>query len=277
MTVQDAYDKLSGSIDEKIRKECEDVISSNPRYSFMYASNTYKRFPQAEDKIAKSAYAAAYAKNVIKGRWIEAEKYIVSSNYATDYAKSILQRRWREAEVALKNPLRAVKYWEAFYGTIGPQWEQGEKIFAKKLSVFYRYVMQKKIPYSRRNLVENKKFEQLLLSNSNNKSCAKYIFEYCSEILKARWIEAENIILSHPEYSIKYCNKFGLDLPIGMQNKTMMEVAFCNNKRSTKNQLKIKYLNKMNKKKKMVVDYLKSLLNQNEISEETTIKEILTR
>jgi hypothetical protein len=254
------------------KKELEEKISKCAYSSYHYAKDIIKgRFALAENVIAKSKYAAQYAVDVIKARWEEAEEFIAKSSLAPFYAQKLINKRWKDGEKQIcNNPLVAWDYYKRFRlrfprnpETYAYEWPEAEESFKKKPSTFWKYV--------RYNGVVNKNFENLILSDPTNKKYAGYVYQYCTRILKSRWLEAESIILNNPDYAIRYCSKFNIELPTSVHNRVLAEVAVGDSKSATKKN----YIKRFAAKKKIVANHLIHLLEENEITRETTVAELL--
>jgi len=98
--------------------EAEDVIKTDPYYSYDYAREIIKgRWIEGEDTIKTDPYRAyEYACYVIKGRWLEAEDIIKTDAQASyQYARDVIKGRWEEAEDIIKtDPLFWKLYQEEF-------------------------------------------------------------------------------------------------------------------------------------------------------------------
>ena len=176
----------------------------------------------------------------------ESEK-LISKNckLATKYFDSLYHKfetRWTEAEQAILegSPNSVWNYYTSFVidKDFGrgidhfPEriWKEAESVFAKRMSIFHKYVLStQKI---------NKNYEEKILSE-DNKANAKYIFEYCTKVLNARWAEAEHILMKNSDYAARYCMKFGISPPEEIHNQIIAEVAFDN---TSKKSFKKKYL-----------------------------------
>jgi hypothetical protein len=51
-------------------------------------------------------------------------------------------------------------------------------------------------------------------------------FDYVEEVVKGRWIEAEDTILNGKKKSLEYCLRYNAKLPEAIHNKVLTEVAF---------------------------------------------------
>jgi hypothetical protein len=95
---------------EKRFPEAEDVIAKDPHDAFAYARDIIKgRWadigkPEVEQIFLQNIYLAyAYARDIIKGRWVEAEQVVKDdSYYAFIYARDVIKGRFIEGEPAIK-------------------------------------------------------------------------------------------------------------------------------------------------------------------------------
>jgi hypothetical protein len=92
MTPQEAYFKCKNQ--KKRIPELEDVIATDPLYSYMYAENVIKgRFEECEKTIATdSTYSYLYARSVIKKPFHLGHAKILNSkhkNHYIEFLKSI--------------------------------------------------------------------------------------------------------------------------------------------------------------------------------------------
>lgn len=233
--------------------------------------------------IKKDAYCACqFAVRCIQGRWLDAEPYIMKNpKEAIEYFLRLhdkFEGRWKEAEpyILKHTPDKVFQYYDIFserYGKISnlrsynfpdETWIEAEPVFAKKINTLHKYVMR-----------INKEFpllEEKVLKNPNDKYNPKCIYEYASKILKRRWKEAEHIVMKCPDYAVKYCTKFNMTVPEEIHNKILSDVAF-NNKKLTCH--KKKYLDQNSKKKEAFHNYIKELINNGTITEQTTVKDLL--
>lgn len=133
------------------------VIRSDARLAYLHARyKLNERSHEVEPLIATHTYYTfAYAKYVIKGRWLEQEPDILANHYAFDYAKEIVCKRWEEFEKLL--------------------------IEQNNTTLMYYYA---------RDIIRGrfKKFEPYIMKNGIN---AGY---YAAEIIKGRWLDAEPYI-----------------------------------------------------------------------------------
>ena len=73
----------------KIKDEWEDIIASDPAYSYWYSNNVLKGpFPKGEDVIATDPYTAYnYARYVLKDRFKKGEETITNSFWVKEYVE----------------------------------------------------------------------------------------------------------------------------------------------------------------------------------------------
>ena len=207
--------------------------------------------------------ACTFAWRVLQKRWTEAEPYIMKNpKDAIEYFLQLhdkFEGRWKEAEpyILKYTPDRVFQYYNSFSEKYG-------KIVNLRINTLHKYVMR-----------INKQFpllEEKVLQNPNDKYNPKCVYEYASKILKRRWKEAEHIVMKCPNYSIKYCTKFDISVPEEIHNKVLSDVAF-NNKKLTS--YKKKYLKQNSKKKETFHNYIKELISDGTITEQTTAKDLL--
>lgn len=249
----------------------QEVIKNTPEYAFRYADSVlHGRWKDAEPSIKKDGYyAALYAMNVMRKRWKRAEQYIVkNAKAAAEYADKVIRKgRWTEAEpeILKSDPICIFEYYSSckrWDPNSFSDWPEAESRLAENLSVFARYVAKS----GKRNI----HFEETMLKESDNKSAAKYIFDYCCGVLKSRWEQAEPILFKNPEYAAKYCSKFGVLLPEDQHNQVMTEIAF-----NMASAHKKAYFNKIAKEKANAQKYIKKLIENKIITTDTPVSELL--
>lgn len=249
------------------KKEYEEIVKRHPDYACDYTVYIlHNRWVEAEEYIKKDPKAAVnYAKNVIKKRWKEAEEYIKKDpKELISYTINVLKRRWEKEEhiMLTASPNQLFVYFKWLYNKSPFDWPEAEKIFEQNITVLLSYLTLTK--------KTSNVFEKQILSDPKNKSNPRLIYEYCSKLLKRRWKEAEHIIFNNPEYSVKYCTKFDIELPEDIHNKVVAEVAFTNASVSKKI-----YINKISKTKRTVQKYIQDLINKNIITLESPVKDLL--
>ena len=108
-THYNAYSDLS---DAKLIAECEKVVLNSPdgpEYCFHISSLTAEAWPEAESRIAESAWwSYMYAKVVLKGPFLDGEATIATSGqYAYRYAWFVINGRFIQGEQAISQDPRA--------------------------------------------------------------------------------------------------------------------------------------------------------------------------
>ena len=229
-------------------REAEPNILTNPKAASKYFYIHIRYFPNPVEFQGVLYFAESDDDHFYK-RWLEAEAIILKGtpNSIFDYYYKVIDHGRKTAA-------------EHFPDKV---WKEAEAVFTKKMSIFHQYVL-----ITEKN---NETYEQKILEEPDNKYNAKYIYEYCCKILKERWIEAEPILLKNPDYAAKYCTKFDLPVPEETHNQMLAEVAF-NTKTAS---YKKKYLEKDAKKKKIIKQYLKELINNKTITKDMTVEELI--
>jgi len=90
-------------VEDKIKDEWEDIIATDPTYSYRYASFVHAPFPKGEDAIATNAYSSYYyAYEVLKDPFPKGEDAIAKDpDYSYSYAKDIIKGPWPKGEPAI--------------------------------------------------------------------------------------------------------------------------------------------------------------------------------
>ena len=116
----------------------EEAVRNDPDEAYNYASNKGERFLEGEKAIkSHPLIAAAYASEIIKGRWPEAEGTIANDPEAAYfYARMVVKGEWPAGESALAKTPRT-SYLYATYVRKRGRWPEGEKIFAKNPDIHY--------------------------------------------------------------------------------------------------------------------------------------------
>jgi hypothetical protein len=206
------------------------------------------RFHKAEPTLAKKpSVAIRYAEDVLKSRFILAEPNILKSN-----------------------PKTILRYYMAFQKEFPNKiWEEAEKNISQDLMTFSSLVLDIKKEKS-------EVLEQKILSEPENKRCPKYIFDYCSKILKNRWKEAEHIVFKNVKYGPKYALKFDININEENHNKLVCELAFGSVSNQNK-KLSKKYFEKTESNKKLIKRYIEDLIKNNSISKQSSIEDLLIK
>lgn len=277
--LQDAYQKLrshhlrhggqskQNALSNEDFEKFKEKIKQSPQFACSYARYIIRqRWPEAEEYIKKDPeHAVTYAKEVIKKKWKEAEEYIKKDpKELISYTIHVLKRRWEKEEhiMLTASPNQLFVYFTWLYKKSEFDWPEAEKRFQQNTAVFLNYLNLRK--------KTSAVFEQQILNDPENKSNPRYIYEYCSKLLKSRWKEAEHIIFKNSEYSVKYCTKFEIALPEDIHNKIIAEVAFTNASVSKKI-----YLSKLSKTKRTVQKYIQELISKNIITIDSPVGELL--
>ncbi len=267
MTPREAHEKICeiyNSLPWSERSKAE----NNPK-----VKNEIRELKKIIIKDAK--LAAIYACRLSGKRWIEAEEFILKDSRAlVEYVYGLaakedgFQERWLTAEPAiLKGKPNVVFDYYSIMNRLDQfkdGWKEAETIFAKKMPLLHRYVLEKKMQLP---LYEEK------ILKEENKHNPKYIYEYCSKVLERRWEEAEPIVFKNAEYAAKYCTKFDLPVPENIHNQIITEVAF---NTAAKTSYKKKYLEKESKRRKMIQTYLRELIKNKTVTKDTTVEELLS-
>lgn len=262
-TLRGQSTRLSNEDYEKLKE----TIKQSPQFALSYSRFIIRqRWPEAEEYIKKDPrFAVAYAREVIKKRWKEAEEYIKKDpRELISYTINVVKKRWEKEEHIMLNasPNQLFVYFTWLYKKSEFDWPEAEKRFEQNTTVFLSYLNLRK--------KTSTVFEQKILNDPENKSNPRYIYEYCSKLLKSRWKEAEHIVFKNSEYSVKYCTKFDIALPEDIHNKVVAEVAFTNASVSKKI-----YLSKLSKTKRTVQNYIQELILKNIITLDSPVSELL--
>jgi len=116
------YEYARNIVKGKIKDEWEDIIATNPTYSYRYAEKVLKGpFPKGEDSIAKDYWCSYYyAYEVLKGPFPKGEDVIAKNpNYSYLYADLILKDRFIEREKAIIRNRNYLKDYMKFLKQIG--------------------------------------------------------------------------------------------------------------------------------------------------------------
>jgi hypothetical protein len=267
MTPQEAYFKIV-----KLYNENKDYSFESFGYFINKSGN--KEIDGLKEIIIQDATQATEFALYCNERWIEAEEIIktnpkMASRYFWRLDRKFL-KRWEEAEpYILKGSANSV--WDYFQSCIRissscfPEniWKDAEPVFSKKMSIFHQYVIEAK--------KTNELYEQKILNDPDNKFKPKYIYDYSSKVLKSRWKEAEHIILKNPDYAAKYCTKFKLPVPEEIHNQIIAEVALTNKNSSFRK----KFLEDQTKRKARFLEYLKELIENKSITQDTTVAQLI--
>jgi hypothetical protein len=209
-------------------EEKEDILLKDPRLVFDYCYHVMKkeRWKEGEECLINCDYnnkiniICNYARYVLENRWPEAEEMLKKDPYyAYVYADTVVQGRWEEAEetiakrpeialryaqdvlkgafpLAEKNLLASDFYFDYFNFSTAATRDLVEKLanqFDPNMTV---NDILKKVKDGR-----NKDFETKLLNSTHNQKKAVW---YASNVLKTRWIEAEDAIKRSPRWSVAY-------------------------------------------------------------------------
>lgn len=197
----------------------EALIRTEARAAVDYAAGVLKsRWPEAEPAIlADAEQSARYAATVIKGRWPEAEKRIAADTQAAlTYVREVLCAPFPEAESLLaRDAQSAVAYAKAIHA----RFPAGEPIIAKNASasVEYARILCARFPAGEPAILQSpqetlnyaralgKRFpegEPTILKNAESAA------GYATEIIRARWPEAESVIAQNPAAILTYNGYF---------------------------------------------------------------------
>jgi hypothetical protein len=217
---QDFIDNSKEPLKKEI-KQLKEIIYKDPKITIIFLSAYGKRCPVLENNIINDYYK----KNNLLNCSSEFSNKLMCdhSKLISDYINNLSQEfpdRWTKAEeIILKgNPSSVYLYFKSLKKFFANRWEKAEPVLSKQMSVFHQYVLDCEKP--------NETYEQKILNNNDNKSNAKYIYEYSTKILKNRWLEAEHILFKNQFYLLKYSNKFKLPIPEEDHNRLLSEVAF---------------------------------------------------
>lgn len=212
-------------------KEKENIILRSEEAILEYAFYVVKgRWKEGEEALLRLAeendqkqetaqYICRYAQIVIRDRWREAEPYIkLSSSNALLYAKTVIAGRWKEGEsIIAKCPESSCEYATQVLFCAFPEAEEtilnSEKYYeyfsfayeeyanlAKKLSTRFEPNMTV-LDVVNQITSRNINFENKLLNSTYNH---KKLFWYAHNVLKGRWLEAENKISKSSKTSLEY-------------------------------------------------------------------------
>jgi hypothetical protein len=228
MTAKEAYEIAFNDPIARIvnKSSLEDAIKTSPQYTYNYALNVIKgRWIDGEDIIkTNSHYAYNYAACVIKNRWIEGESIIKNSaEYAFHYAKHVIKGRWVEGEEAIKtNSVYAFDY--------------ATDVCKSRFILFEKYIIENKfnlatyggktLDWGRDGEIES--YGTKFLGCRNPKYDASFnavdgvprqlheaikCYYHVIDVVKGRWIEAEDIIKQYDTVWSMY-NEFLRSLPL---------------------------------------------------------------
>ncbi len=137
-----------------------------------------------------------FIRSVIKKRWPPGEAIIVkSSSYSLEYAAHYVGGRWKEAEPNILHGIELIAQYAA--RVVRGRWPKGEKVLLNNL----RGNFINAIAYAR-SVIRGRwpELEKAILKQKNKKA----MINYTGDILKRRWIEAEDIIKSDPHMVLSY-------------------------------------------------------------------------
>jgi hypothetical protein len=212
--------------------EKEHIIFKNPAIIFDYCLYVMRRFEECsrckegekvlleENYPDKERVLCDYAKYIACERWPEAEEYMIKTPAsAYNYAHSVLDGRWPEAEpIIAKDPSYSIRYAQDVLKGAFPLAEKNilssnyyfdyftfataatRELVAKIANQFDSSMTVGEI-LQKVNDGRNKDFENKLLNSTHNQKKAVW---YAANILKGRWIEAENIIKRSARWSVTY-------------------------------------------------------------------------
>ena len=161
----------------------EKVILSqkNPESCVYYAEKVIKdRWKEAESILIEDFKINGnidqiwnYVCKVVRGRWEEVENFIAPSQYSFEYASKIVKGRWDLGEVHFVNSL--------------------------ELARSYSKILKSTNVADSDQIIENallKGVEKLIENKSKNlwRNPADTLYDYCVDIRRSRWPEAEHII-----------------------------------------------------------------------------------
>jgi hypothetical protein len=175
--------------------EAEPFILTDTRAAYDYASATIKgRWVEAEPIIMTDpSLSYSYAMYVIKGRWVEAEPIIMTDpQAAVSYAQGVLKRRWKEAEPIIMTSTgsgRISPMIQYVRFVIGGRWKEAEPIIKQYPFSAYYYA----VAFGRWRSAEPTIMKEPMAAAL-----------YAKDVIKGRWIEAEDSIFSDAEASINY-------------------------------------------------------------------------
>lgn len=209
-------------------QEKEKFLLKDPRviFDYCYYVMNRNRWSEGEEVLLNCDYAdkinsiCTYSKYIIRGRWPEAEKLAKKDpQFAFAYANSVIGGRWEEGEPAIaKNPSYAFTYAQEVIKGSFPLAEK--TILSSKYYFDYftfsttatRELVQKLASQFDPNMTvaeilkmvsdgRNKDFETKLLNSTHSQKKAVW---YAANVLKSRWIEAEEIIKRSAKWSVAY-------------------------------------------------------------------------
>lgn len=221
MTAEEAYKIALNDPIARItnKSSLEEVIKTHSGYALWYARDVIKgRWIEGEDIIKthpENAYN--YAHDVIGGRWIEGEDIIKTSpEWVFQYARSVIKGRWIEGEdIIAINPDCAFNYCCLTRGRC----EAIERNIIRerlKLTLYDAYECKfycySKDRYSSRYAVTVATRPRLLDVNKNIQE-AITCYYHAIDVIKGRWVEAEDIIKQYDTVWKMY-NEFLESLPL---------------------------------------------------------------
>lgn len=157
-----------------------------------------KRFEEAEDEIAKDAYAAySYSNNSIRGPWKKGEAAISKDpTWALQYALNIKESRWPEAEKTIAtDPSSAYEYARLILK--GP-FPEGEKAIASDAAISYKYAefaIKRPFPLGEKAIATN----------------ALASYRYATKVLGTRFPDGEEAIREKPHTWSQYKDFFDIE------------------------------------------------------------------
>ena len=176
--------------------------------------------------IKESKYVYDYALNVIKGRWIEAEPYIKKNpHYACLYARVLIRGRWKEAEQYIMNDSKYSYYYatDIIQGKLPENMHNAMLLYADTWAKkYFNYIKNNpQEAYIKCEYKINKDLEKIIIKDPY------YAYYYAQNIIKDRWIEAENIISTDSECAYYYAtNVIKGKLPELMHNAMIIHADY---------------------------------------------------
>lgn len=209
MTAEEAYETFKNSaVDRIIHKTAlENIIKTCPQYAYLYAGHMVKgRWFEGEEIIKSNTTCAVnYARDIIGGRWLEAENIIKNNaenayRYAYEVVKRLTGERWIEGEDVIKTD----PYYACLYAknVIGGRWETLERyLIEKKISIpRYGWWSLTQIRYWQGYGIDFLNVfpfdEARVIGGELPKHLQEAIecYYHAKDVIKGRWIEAEDII-----------------------------------------------------------------------------------
>lgn len=209
--------------------EKENIILKDPLATYeycFYVIGKSERWKEGEETLIKLDYPdkdsclCNYAQYIICGRWEEAEEYMKKTpQSALNYAYRVINGRWKDGEESIaKDPACSLNYSMNVLKGAFPLAEK--KLLSSNLYFDYfsfstsatRELVEKLANQFDSNMTvaqilqkvndgRSKEFEDKLLNSTHSQRKAVW---YASNVLKSRWIEAEDLIKRSAKWSVVY-------------------------------------------------------------------------